>query len=92
MDKFIKLTKSDTESYINVSNIIAIDQLNLYTIETVAIYYDSVRNSKATLAAGANTNLYEFVVDNVLKANNSSKTEIVFTPVNQPVLTLLSFT
>ena len=92
MDKFIKLIKSDAESYINVSNIIGIDQITSSTVESVQIYYPSVRNSKVTIAAAANTNLYEFIVDNVLKANNSSKTEIVFTPVNQPVLSVLSFT
>jgi len=92
MDKFIKLTKGEVESYINVSNILGIDQINLSTAESVHIYYPSVRNSKVTITAGSNSNLYEFIVDNVLKANNTSKTEIVFTPVNQPVLSVLSFT
>lgn len=92
MHKFIKLTKNEVESYVNVSNITAIDKINLSAAETVLIYYSSLRNNKVTITAGPNTNLYEFIVDSVLKANNSSKTEIVFTPVNQPVLSILSYT
>jgi len=90
MDKFIKLTFESVDYYINVTDIISIQRIKTSALDSVNIYYQSAKNSKATLVAGPDSNIYEFIIDNVLKANNSSKTEIVFTPVNQPVLTVLN--
>ena len=91
MDRFIKLTVSNIDSYINVSDIISIASIKTSSTEQVQISYSSLRNYRANITAGAGTNIYQFIIDNILKANNSSKTETVFTPENQPTLVALSF-
>lgn len=91
MDRFIKLTVSNIDSYINVSDIISIASIKTSSTEQVQVSYSSLRNYRANITANAGTNIYQFIIDNVLKANNSSKTEIVFIPENQPTLVALSF-
>ena len=49
MDRFIKLTVSNIDSYINVSDIISIASIKTSTTEQVQISYSSLKNYRANI-------------------------------------------